>query len=216
LKLIIRAFPIVFLFLLALATVPRAQAQSFSVSFGAGAATDKACVRPADCLDQQDINNPAQLDNAPKMTGAFGKIGADFMFTGHLGFGFQADWKFSQGDYFGFGYRPEFFDLNAIYHPIPDKLTRGRVVPEIQVGLGAARVNSYLTGSTALTGTQSELFAISSHFLVHGGFGVKLYVKGGIFIKPQVDARYVVNFTQFGSDFVPEYSVSLGYTFGRR
>lgn len=213
-KLIVRAFSIFFLFLLALAVAPRAQAQSFSVSFGAGTATDKACVQ-SDCLGQTDIQT-GNLDNAPKMTGAFGKIGADFLFNDHLGFGFQTDWKFSQGDYFGFGYRPEFFDLNAIYHPIPDKLTRGHFVPEIQGGIGAARVNSYVTGSSVLTGTQSELFATSSHFLVHGGVGVKLYFKGGIFLKPQVDVLYVANFSQFGSDVVPEYSVSLGYTFGRR
>ncbi len=214
-KFILRAFPIFFLFLLALAAAPRAQAQGFSVFFGAGTAMDKACVRPADCLDQPDAYILGQTDNAPKMTGAFGKIGADFLFNDHLGFSFQTDWKFSQGDYLGLGYRPEFFDLNAIYHPIPDKLTRGRFVPEIQGGIGAVRVNSYVTGSSAITGTQSALYAISTHFQVHGAVGVKLYVKGGVFLKPQVDLRYVPNFSQFGSNFVPEYSVSLGYTFGR-
>jgi len=207
-----RVIPIILF--LALASVPRARAQSFSVYFGGGAATDSACTR-ADCVNQPDVSVVDQLDNAPKMTGAFGKVGADFLFTRHLGFAFQADWKFSQGDYFGFGYRPIFFDVDAVYQPIPDELTRGRIVPVIEAGVGAARIDSYLTGSSALTGTQSELFAISSHFLVHGAIGVKLYVKGGIFIKPQVDARFVANFGQFGSDFVPEYSVSLGYTFGR-
>jgi hypothetical protein len=216
LKLILRAVPIVFLFLLGLAVAPRAQAQSVSAYFGAGIATDSACTNPTFCLDQPDALVSGQFDNAPKMTGAFGKIGGDFMFNSHLGFGVQSDFKFSQGDYLGFGYRPIFFDVNAIYHPIPDDLTKGRIVPEFQGGIGAVRINSYITGMTAITGTQSQLFATSEHFQVHGAVGVKLYLKGGIFLKPQVDVRYVPNFGQFGSNFTPEFSASLGYTFGRR
>jgi hypothetical protein len=46
---------------------------------------------------------------------------------------------------------------------------------------------------------------------------VKLYVKGNIFIKPQFDIHYVTHLTdQFGRDWVPQYTVSVGYTFGER
>jgi hypothetical protein len=215
LKLIIRAFPIVFLFLLALATAPRAQAQSVSAYFGAGTATDRACTNPNLCIDQTDPVT-GNGDNAPKMTGAFGKIGGDFMFNSHLGFGVQTDFKFSQGDYLGFGYRPIFFDFNAIYHPIPDDLTKGRIVPEFQGGAGGVRFNIYTPNMPSAFGNQTQLLATTNHFEVHGAIAVKMYLKGGIFIKPQVDARYVPNFSQFGSNFVPEFSASLGYTFGRK
>lgn len=198
------------MFLLALAAAPRAQAQSVSAFFGVGTATDKSNGQQA-----PDFTT-GMTDTAPKLTGAFGKIGGDFMFDSHLGFGVESDFRFSQGDYWGYGYRPLFFDLNAIYHPIPDDLTKGHIVPEFQGGIGAVRVNSYESVSSALTGTQSALIATSSHFQVHGAFGLKLYLKGGIFLKPQVDLRYVPNFVQFGSDFTPEYSASLGYTFGRK
>lgn len=213
-KLMLRAVPIIFLFFLALAA-PRAQAQSVSAYVGAGTATDSACTNATFCLDQPDLIVVGQVDNAPKMTGAFGKIGGDFMFSSHLGFGVQTDFKFTQGDYLGYGYRPLFFDVNAIYHPIPDNLTKGRVVPEIEGGVGGVRINSYISGTTAITGTQSVLLGVSEHFQVHGAVALKLYLKGGIFLKPQVDARYVPNFGQFGSNFTPEFSVSLGYTFGR-
>jgi len=139
------------------------------------------------------------------------------MFNDHLGFGVQVDTKFSQAFYEGLNYRPTFFDFNGIYHPIPDKLTKGRFVPEFEGGVGLARLSFYTPSyCDQYAGCQSG-YAIedSTHFQVHAGVGVKLYVKGGIFVKPQFDARYVVNFFQFGSDFVPEYSVSLGYTFGR-
>ena len=52
--------------------------------------------------------------------------------------------------------------------------------------------------------------------LSHLGAGVNIYVKGGIFVRPQVDVRYVRNFFQFGSNWVPAYSVAIGYAFGRR
>ncbi len=221
-KLIIRAFPIFFLFLLALVLAPRAQAQSFSVFFGAGTATDKA----APCLSTTtppcpypDPFVPLQFDTPPKMTGTFGKFGGDFMFNDHLGFGVQVDTKFSQAFYEGLNYRPTFFDLNGIYHPIPDSLTHHRLVPEFEGGVGAVRLSFYYPPyCDQYAGCQSGGYAVeeSTHFEVHGAVGVKLYVKGGIFVKPQVDLRYVPNFFQFGSNFVPEYSASLGYTFGRR
>ena len=220
-KLILRGFPIVFLLLLALAVAPRTQAQSVSAYFGAGVATDssnnQAIIDPF-CTAVPPTSPPCTTFTAPSMTGAFGKVGGDFMFNSHLGFGFQTDWRFAQGFYAGLNYRPLFFDLNAIYHPIPDDLTKGRVVPEFQGGLGGARVNFYFPSqSNQFTGTQSGgLLATSNHFQLHGAVGVKFYVKGGVFIKPQVDARYVPNFNQFGSNFVPEFSVSLGYTFGRK
>ena len=212
-KLMLRAVPFIF-FLLVLAA-PRAQAQSVSAYFGAGTATDSACTNPNLCVDQDDYVTGTPGENTPKMTGAFAKIGGDFMFSSHLGFGVQTDFKFSQGDYLGYGYRPLFFDVNAVYHPIPDDLTKGHVVPEIQGGIGGVRINSYVSSTSAIGGTQNVLLGISNHFEVHGAVALKLYLKGGIFLKPQVDARYVPNFSQFGSNFTPEFSASLGYTFGR-
>jgi hypothetical protein len=51
---------------------------------------------------------------------------------------------------------------------------------------------------------------------VHGAVGVKLYVKSDIFIKPQIDIHWVDNLTdQYGRNTVPEYTISIGYTFGR-
>jgi hypothetical protein len=216
LKPILRAVPIVFLFLLALAVAPRAQAQSVSAYFGAGIATDSACTSMMYCVDQDDYVTGNPGENAPKMTGAFGKIGGDFMFKSRLGFGVESDFKFSQGDYLGLGYRPIFFDFNAIYHPIPDDLTKGHFVPEFEGGVGSASIHSYYSQSSSLLGNYSELVGASTHFQVHGAIGVKLYAKGGIFLKPQVDVRYIPNFSQFGSNFVPEFTVSLGYTFGRK
>ena len=46
--------------------------------------------------------------------------------------------------------------------------------------------------------------------------GVKIYVKSDIFIKPQVDLHWANNLDQqYSSNFVPQYTISIGYTFGR-
>ena len=59
---------------------------------------------------------------------------------------------------------------------------------------------------------RAQFLVSSNHFQLHGAVGVKLYVKGDIFIKPQFDLHYVPNLTnQYGRNIVPEVTVSIGY-----
>jgi hypothetical protein len=48
------------------------------------------------------------LFQTPKLTGTFGKFGADLMVTPHFGIGGEGDFRFSQGPYAGVDYRPFF------------------------------------------------------------------------------------------------------------
>jgi hypothetical protein len=153
------------------------------------------------------------------MTGSFGIFGADFMWKPKLGFGGEYSWRFDQGPFapqLGLTYRPSFYDFNVIWHPLGKS---PRVVPEIQGGIGGVNIKFYESQSGCLSGsigcsTVSQYYASDNHFQVHFSGGVRLYVKGGIYLRPQVDLRYVPNLNEFGSDFVPEYDVVLGYTFG--
>jgi hypothetical protein len=61
--------------------------------------------------------------------------------------------------------------------------------------------------------TQNSYLESSNHFQVHGGVGVQLYLTEHVFVRPQVDLRYVNNFYQYGTNFVPEYTVWVGYSF---
>jgi outer membrane protein W len=155
--------------------------------------------------------------STPGMHGTFGKAGGDFMVTPHLGIGAEMDFRFSQGAYAGLTYRPMFYDVNAIYTPV--KSTR-RVVPEFQGGLGGVNLKFYYPSQycNAFTGCSSNntYLQSSNHFQVHMGAGVRFYVTPHLFVKPQVDAHYVNNFFQFGSNWVPQYTASLGWSFGRR
>ena len=202
-----KAYAVLLLFVLLFGGVKFANAQSGDVYFGLGTAMDKS--------SGQTINTFGTGNyTTPEMTGLFGSFGADYMFRPTLGAGFNYSTRFSQGSFAGLNYRPKFYDFNAIWMPISNSKT---VAPEFQAGIGGASLSFYLPAEciSGLACSSSTFFTSSNHFQAHLGAGLRFYVKGGIFIRPQVDVHYVNNFYQFNSNWVPEYSVTFGYTFGR-
>jgi hypothetical protein len=161
--------------------------------------------------------NTAEFFNTPRLTGAFGKVGATFQFSQHFGVGAETSWRFSQGDYAGLNYRPTFWDVYGVYRPTN---RFKRVVPELLGGLGGVNVKFFDPQSycNAFTGcsTSSTFIDSANHFQVRMGAGLALYATPHIFFRPQVDAHYINNFSQFGTNWVPEYSVAIGYRFGER
>jgi hypothetical protein len=161
-----------------------------------------------------DTFGTGTLFNTPKLTGTFGKFGADLMLTSHFGVGGEGDFRFSQGAYAGLNYRPIFYDFYGIWEPIKGK----RVVPQFEAGLGAASIRFYENSSScdqfAGCSSSNAFVESSTHFQTHLGVGVNFYATEHIFLRPQVDVHWVNNFFQFGSDWVPEYSVAIGYRFG--
>ena len=221
-RFVARMAPLLLLPLL-FAGVTGAKAQSFSAYLGFGAATDSSNKQPLEGAGATNSNGVliTSPDIGPKLTGAFGTFGADFMWKPKLGFGGEYSWRLRQGPFAPqeqLTYRPAFYDFNVIYHPMGKG---SRAVPEIQGGVGGVNTKFYFTQSGCLAGaiacsTLSQYFASSNHFQLHGSAGLRLYVKGNLYLRPQVDVHWVNNFTEFGSDFVPEYSVAIGYTFGER
>jgi hypothetical protein len=215
-KLMIRMLP--FLAVLLLAGVKPADAQGLSAYFGLGSAFDSAATSSG-CPSGQ-IGDPLSSATPPPcvpisgMGGVFGVFGADFMITPHLGFNGEYTFRFAQSNYLPsdqVNIRPSFYDFNAVYQPgSGDK----RIVPVLEGGIGGAKLSFYGVQSGVFS--SSQLLGSSNHFQVHGAAGVKLYFKSDIFIKPQFDIRYVPNLNnQYGRNFVPEVTVSIGYTFGR-
>jgi len=198
------------LLLLLFGAVKFADAQNGSVYFGLGSAYDSAAV---------NVTNPftGVTANGPTLGGVFLTIGGDLMVKPKLGFGAEFSFRGNQGGYAGLNYRPLFYDFNAVYQPLGN--TSNRIVPELQGGLGGVDLKFYYPQSYcdqfAGCSNYNSYLESSHHFQVHFGGGVRVYVKGGIFVRPQVDVHWVNNFFQFGSNWVPEYSASVGYTFGR-
>ena len=192
------------------ATMAHAQA-GVDVFVGAGTAMDSSS---GASIDTFGTGNPF---TTPKLGGAFGKAGADIMFKPWIGVGGEADWRFAQGAYAGLNYRPTFYDFNAIIMPVR---RYKRVVPEFQVGVGATKLSFYENSSycDAFAGCSSsnQLVESSTHFQTHLEAGVRFYATQHLFIRPQVDAHYVNNLFQFGSNWIPEYGASIGWSFGER
>jgi hypothetical protein len=188
-----------------------ANAQSGDIYFNLGTATAKSTGQSIDTFGDGNFLP------TPSMGGVFGGFGGSYMIKPTLGVGFEYFSRFAQADYAGLNYRPRFYDFNAIWMPISNS---NKVVPEFQAGVGAAHISFYYNQQFcdifAGCSTSNTFLESSNHFQTHLGAGVKIYVKGGIFVRPQLDIHYVRNFFQFGSNWSPAYSVALGYTFGRQ
>jgi hypothetical protein len=191
------------------------RAQEVNVFFGMGAAHDSASPIPF-TLDGINFYQRNSLG------GLFGSFGADFMLTPHLGVGGEYAFRFAQTDYvpgLGLKARPGFYDFNAIYQPTKES----KIVPVFQAGLGGARVSYYINQSVTSplsgTTTYNTLVDQSNHFQLHFAAGVRFHLTNNIFIRPQFDLHWVHGFTDpnvpvYGSDWVPQYTVAIGYTFG--
>ena len=187
-------------------SVKTAKAQGGDIYFNIGTATDKSNNQLIDTFGD------GNLFPTPAMTGTFGGFGGSFMLRPTIGFGAEYYARFSQGPYAGLNYRPKFYDFNAVWKPLLNKI----VVPEFQVGIGGASLSFYYPQQCNSFACSSNSFVASSrHFQTHLGAGLAIFVKGGIFVRPQVDVHYVRNFFQFGSNWAPAYSVAIGYAFGR-
>jgi hypothetical protein len=191
------------------ATGTMAQAQSaFDAFFGVGTARDSSSNAS---IDTFGTGNPY---TTPKLDGTFGKVGVDIMAFGHFGVGAEADFRFKQGGYAGLNYRPSFYDAYGIWEPVHSK----RVTPVLEAGLGAANIKFYYPSNYcdqfAGCSSSNSYIESSNHFQARFSAALNLYATEHLFIRPQVDVHWVNNFFQFGSGWVPQYSVAVGYRFG--
>ncbi len=209
LKFVRSGLPVVFAACLASA----AYAQNVDVFFGVGTASAPTSNTSIDPF------GTGTAYTTPRIGGTFGKAGVDYFFRPQFGISAETDFRFSQGAYAGLSYRPTFYDFNGVWRPLAGR-HRGRVQPIIQAGVGGMNLKFYenSTACDVLAGCSSsnQFLESSNHFQVHMAAGLRLYATRHLFIQPQVDAHYVNNLFQFGSNWVPEYGASVGWSFGER
>ena len=194
-------------------------AQNLSPFFGLGNARDTVGTTNTSAItcSKGQLFDGLICEPGPTMGGLFGLFGADFMFKKHLGVSGEYVFHFKRSPFLAgdsLNMRPAFYDINALWQPVMGK----RIIPALQAGAGIARISLYTTG-TPITGvTDLSSFpagAHRNHFQLHLAAGLKVFVRGNLFVKPQFDFRYVRSLKdQFGRDIVPEFSGSVGYTFG--
>lgn len=192
------------------ACIAIASAQSASIYFAGGTATDSS----AGPIDLLNVGTESQ---SPTMGGFFKTFGADFIFFHNLGVGIETSSLYGRSPYAGLEYHPAFYDANAVYEP---GMFARRFSPEIQGGYGEAVLDFYDTpqicyklpqGCGAVNG---EAFSVNDGE-VHFAGGLRIYAYKGLFVRPQVDIRRVSNnfSSYFGSSWIPEYTVGIGYSF---
>jgi len=180
-----------------------ASAQRADVYFAMGTARDDAI---EDWIDSVPGLAPGAID------GLFGTIGGGYMFNDTLGLGGEASFRFAQGDYAGYGYRPVFYDFNGILTPT---LGSDRVMAEFQGGIGGLSLRVYGGEEYCdyYTGQCTNYLGSVNHFQVHASAGLRIYVTDSVFIRPQFDYRYVPNLNEeFKSNSVFQYTVAIGFS----
>jgi len=182
-----------------------ARAQQVSAYLGFGSAHDSSNG------SQIDTFSDGTLHNTPSLGGFFMALGAGVFVNKQLGIGADLYWRAPQGDYAGLKYRPSFYSFDGIYRP--ERWTTKRLEPELRAGIGGARVRYSFDDQTACDRVSG--CPESTHFQVHMGVAARFYVADHIFLRPAVDVHYVNNFSEFGSNWVPQYSIGVGYGFGR-
>jgi hypothetical protein len=188
--------------------MPLVQAQSISAYYSVGTATDSSSSQ------QIDTFGTGLPFTTPKLGGLTSDIGGLFMFSKHFGASADLSWRDSSAAYAGLNYRPFFYNFDAVYEPIKTR----RVVPELRAGLGGVNL-SYSYNSTAcdpFMGCSSSTQPVESshHFQVDMQAAARVYFTNHLFLRPAVEAHYVNNSFQFGSNWVPSASIGIGYTFG--
>ena len=165
----------------------------------------------------QNINTfgDGNLYSTPSLDGVFMNLGGGIWSRRAWVSALRFPSSRAKSDYAGLRYRPIFYDFNAIFHPAP---SAKRVVPELQAGLGGANMKFYYNQQdcNAFTGcsSSSSYLQSSNHFQLHAGAGVSFFVTPNVYVRPQFDIHWVHNFFQFGTNWVPQYGVSVGYSFG--
>jgi hypothetical protein len=166
-----------------------------------------------------DKSNGAKLDTfgdgnlyqTPALNGPFAQVGMSVLFGKQWGVGAEITRRLMQGNYAGINYSPSFSSLDGIY--IPAKFSSKRNEPELRLGIGAARVHYFFDDPQSCG--QVPGCPVSTHFQVRFSIAERIYFSNHFYARPAFTIHYVDDFTDFGSNWVPEYSLGIGFSLGR-
>ena len=142
--------------------------------------------------------------------GLYPSISGDISIRKNIALGGEISWRGGQGNYdLSQPYRPIFWDFDGLYIP---KLGP-HAQAEFSAGIGAESTRFY-TNYLNCTAISCTNYTTSTHFMGQFGAGLKLYAKGGLFVRPEVHVYVVSNNLEYTSPYVVRYGASIGYTFG--
>ena len=160
---------------------------------------------------QIDTFSDGTRHKTPVTLGPMAKIGMSVFFGKQWGVGAEISRRLDQGDYAGLNDSLSFSSFDVIFRPA--RAITKEFEPEYRVGLGAARLHYFYDDQSSCD--QVPGCPVSTHFQVRFAAAGRLYVSNHVFFRPALDLHYVNGFSQFRNDWVPEYSVGVGYALGR-
>jgi len=150
----------------------------------------------------------------PEKGGTYLNLGADVIFKRRIGAAFDINWKASQGAFGGPGgqpYRPLLFTFNGVFQPRLSK----KAGLDLFGGIGWQSTRFYGYQPTSNCVYFGACYTSSNHFLVDVGAGLRYYVWGHVFVRPEVRVFHILNNgDNFTSDNVFRVGASIGYTIG--
>jgi hypothetical protein len=141
--------------------------------------------------------------------GLYTTFSANFLLRHNLGVSGELSWRDSRNLYEGYEpFRPLFYDFNGLYARRVGKY----LGVEAMGGIGAASTRFY-SGAYNCNFVTCTDYVSSTHFMGHIGGGVKLYVHGNFFIRPEAHLYLIHNNNEFSSGRAERVGASIGYTF---
>ena len=175
-----------------------AHAQQFDAAFGFSALT-----APGPSTDSSGNFFPSVRG------GMYPSFSADVLIKHHFGVQGEAAWRAHQNNYGGYEpYRPIFYDINGIWAPQLGK----KFGAELMAGLGGEDLRFY-QGYYTCSFVSCTDYVSSNHLDVHFGAGLRYYVWGNLFVRPEAHLYLIHNNAEFSSGSVARFGVSIGYSF---
>ena len=183
-----------------LASLSQAQQADAMLGFGTILSSGKTACGANNCV-------------IPEKGGLYPTISGDVIFHKRVGFNFEASWRARQGNYAGLGipYRPILFAFNGVYQPQLSK----KIGADLMGGIGWQSTRFYGYQPTTNCVYFNACYTSSNHFLVDVGGGIRYYVHGHVFVRPEAHFYHIVNNTSdFTSNNIVRVGASIGYTIG--
>jgi hypothetical protein len=191
--------PSLLLFSVTLLLAGVASAQQIDFGFGVGTISAPSA-SSAPSLNQP----PVSLKG-----GAYPAFSGDVLFFKHMGIGGNIAWRASQASPNGAQpYRPILWDIDGMWVPPLGK----HAAAEFSAGIGAESTRFY--GTLNCNYFSCTNYVTSSHFMGQFGAGLKVYVHGGFYVKPEAHLYLVNNNVEYSSAHAVRYGGTIGYTFG--
>jgi hypothetical protein len=189
-----------------LANLASAQQADVALGFGALMSPSAASCEPSAVTVNGII--------CPEKGGVYPSVGFDVIFRHRIGFGYDVAWRGGQGAYgysTGQPYRPIINSFNAVFQPRLSK----KIGLDLSAGVGLQSTRYYGYSNTFSCNYLYACYTSSHHLVTDFGGGIRYYILGHLFVRPEVRYYFINNNTaDFTSNNVIRVGGSIGYTIG--